>query len=95
MKICICDKCGNEIRIHIQEKGIDRDTDGKDITEQFFSCPECGAHYTVFIYDAYMRRRIAARKRLTKKYYNRELSEQLMEEMWEHLKELKARYGIG
>lgn len=42
MKTCICDKCGKEIEIDVQEEVIDRDKDGKEISEQFFVCPECG-----------------------------------------------------
>ncbi len=41
MKTCICDKCGKEIEIDVQEEVIDRDKDGKEISEQFFVCPEC------------------------------------------------------
>ena len=36
MKTCICDKCGKEIEMNVQEEVIDQDKDGKDITEQFF-----------------------------------------------------------
>ena len=34
MQTCICDKCNKEIEINVQEEVIDKDKDGKDITEQ-------------------------------------------------------------
>ncbi len=95
MKTCVCDKCAKEIEINIQEEVIDRDNDGSDITEQFFLCPECGAHYVVFISDQFMRQKIAARKRLKKKpaQYNSALDVALVKAMQNHIKELKAKYG--
>ena len=51
MKTCICDKCKKEIKINIEEMVIGHDNDGEEIIEQFFICPECNAHYTVFISD--------------------------------------------
>ncbi len=93
MKTCICDKCGKEIEMNVQEEVIDQDKDGKDITEQFFVCPECGQHYTIFISDQFMQQKIAARKRLKKmpKNYN----PALVKEMQKHFKKLKTRYGKG
>lgn len=51
MQTCICDKCNKEIEINVQEEVIDKDKDGKDITEQFFVCPGCSQRYTIFISD--------------------------------------------
>ena len=48
MKTCICDKCSRETEINVQEDIIDQDKAGKDITEQFFVCMECGQRYTIF-----------------------------------------------
>ena len=94
MKTCICDKCGEEIEIDIQEEVIDQDKDGKDITEQFFVCSGCGRHYTVFITDQFMRQKIAARKRLKKMpmQYNPALDNALVREMQKHFKKLRKRY---
>ncbi len=33
MNICICDNCKKNIEINVQEKVIDQDREGKDITE--------------------------------------------------------------
>lgn len=97
MKTCICDKCGKEIEMNVQEKVIDQDKDGKDITEQFFDCPECGQHYTIFISDQFMCQKIATRKRLKKmpKNYNPALDAALVKEMQKHFKKLKTKYGKG
>ncbi len=96
MKTCICDKCSTEIEINVQEEVIDQDKDGKDITEQFFVCPECNARYTIFISDRFMRQKIAARKRLKRinpQNCNPALDAALVREMQKHFKELKERYG--
>ncbi len=97
MKTCICDKCGKEIEMNVQEEVIDQDKDGKDITEQFFVCPECGQRYTIFISDQFMQQKIAARKRLKRmpKNYNPALDAALVKEMQKHFKKLKTRYGKG
>jgi len=97
MNTCICDKCGKEIEMNVQEEVLDHEKDGKDITEQFFVCPECGQHYTIFIEDNFMRQKIAARKRLKKmpKQYNPALDTALVKEMQKHFKKLKTRYGKG
>ncbi len=95
MKTCICDKCGKEIEINIQEDVIDIDVDSEDdVIEQFFVCPECGEHYTVFISDRFMRQKIAARKRLKREpmNYNPALDAALVQEMQKHFKELRERY---
>lgn len=62
MKTCICDKCNTEIGFDIRKEVIDRDKNGEEIIEQFFICPKCGARYTIFISDQFMRKKIAARK---------------------------------
>ncbi len=91
MKICKCDKCSEKFQIYIQEKILDHNKDDK-IIEQFFVCPKCGAHYTVCIYDNYMRKLIAARKALAKGKYNRATDERLAQNLQKHLKELKNKY---
>lgn len=92
MKTCICNKCGKEIGINVQKEIIDPNIEDK-VVDQFFICPRCGARYTVCICDNYMRKRIAARKFLTKSKYNRKRDEQLVKEMQEHFKELKVKYN--
>lgn len=91
MKTCICDKCSTEIEMNVQEEVIDQDKDGKNITEQFFVCPECGQRYTIFISDQFMQQKLAARKRLKRmpKNYN----PALVKEMQKHFKKLKRKYG--
>ena len=32
---CMCNQCGNEIVIHLNEETIDQDNNGKAVTEQF------------------------------------------------------------
>lgn len=92
MKTCICNKCNTDIQINIQETVIDFAVEDK-VVSQFFICPRCGARYTICIYDNYMRKRIAARKLLTKSKYNRKRDEQLVKEMQDHFKELKVKYN--
>ncbi len=96
MRTCICDKCNKEIEMNVQEEVIDQDKNGEDITEQFFDCPECGQRYTIFISDQFMRKKIAARKRLKRinpQHYNPALDAALAQEMQKHFKKLKKRYG--
>lgn len=95
MKTCICDKCGKEIEITVKEEVIDQDKDGKDIIEQFFVCPECDQHYTIFISDQFMQQKIAARKRLKRmpKSYNPAMDAVLVKEMQKHFQKLKTKYG--
>lgn len=95
MKTCVCDKCNTEIGFDIREEIIGRDKDGEEIIEQFFICPECGSRYTIFISDQFMRKKIAARKRLKRmpKYYNPQLDTALVKEMQKHFKKLRARYN--
>ena len=95
MQTCICDKCNKEIEINVQEEVIDKDKDGKDITEQFFVCPECSQRYTIFIADQFMQQKIAARKRLKRMpmNYNPALDAALVKEMQKHFKKLKTKYG--
>ncbi len=92
MKTCICDKCGKEIEIKPQEDVIDSKN---NIIEQYFVCPGCGAHYTIFILDRFMRQKIAARKRLKKNplHYNPVIDDALVKQMQKHFAKLKDRYG--
>ena len=95
MQTCICDKCNKEIEINVQEEVIDKDKDGKDITEQFFVCPGCSQRYTIFISDQFMQQKIAARKRLKRMQmnYNPARDAALVKEMQKHFKKLKSKYG--
>ncbi len=95
MQTCICDKCNKEIEMNVQEEVIDKGKDGKDITEQYFVCPECSQRYTIFISDQFMQQRIAARKRLKRMpmNYNPALDAALVKEMQKHFKKLKTKYG--
>ncbi len=95
MKTCICDKCNTEIGFDIRKEVIDRDKNGEEIIEQFFICQKCGARYTIFISDQFMRKKIAARKRLkrTAEHYNPALDTALVKEMQRHFKKLKKRYN--
>ena len=49
MKTCICDKCGKEIEMNVQEEVIDQDKDGKDITELLIDCRLVIVPYAHFI----------------------------------------------
>ena len=95
MKTCICDKCGKEIKINIQEEVIDQEQEGVNIVEQFFVCPDCGQRYVIFISDRFMRLKLAARKRLIRApmNYSPAMDAALVKEMQRHFIELKARYG--
>lgn len=92
MKICRCDKCNTIIPINIQEVVIDPNKDN-EVIEQFFVCHRCGAHYTICIYDNFMRKKIAIREKLTKDKYDYKKSEKLQNEMRKHLEELKVKYN--
>lgn len=93
MKTCICDKCKKEIKINIREMVIGHDDDMEEITEQFFVCPECNAHYTIFISDKFMRSNIRTMQKLAKKSYNQDGRDALVKEMQEHLNKLKIQYN--
>lgn len=93
MKTCICDKCKKEIKINIEEIVIGHDTDGEEIIEQFFICPECNTHYTVFISDKFMRTKMRIMQGLVGKTYNQNARNALVKEMQEHFKKLKAKYN--
>lgn len=92
METVICNRCGTEIPINIQESVLN-DSEEDPVTEQFFMCLHCGKRYTVCIYDNFMRKRIAIRKTLTKNKHNRKRDKQLAEEMQGHYQELKQQYG--
>ena len=93
MKTCICDKCKKEININIRERVIDHDNDMEEITEQFFVCPECNAHYTIFISDEIMRSKMRTMQELAKKQYNQAARDSLVKEMQEHFNKLKVKYN--
>jgi uncharacterized protein with PIN domain len=87
---CVCNQCGNEIMIHLNEETIDQDNNGKDVVEQFFVCPNCGQRYTVMILDEYMRTLIRMRKRPP---FNRKNNEKIKKDMMQHFKRLKEKYN--
>lgn len=64
MNEIICKKC-NAIftpdMIEIQNRVITQDEEGNDISEQYFECPICGAHYIVTIMDR--KQRLMTQKR--------------------------------
>lgn len=91
MSTCICDTCGAEIPIDIQETILE-DKKEDQVVEQYFVCWKCGTRYTISIFDNYIRKRIAIRKRLSKSKYNRKKCERLKKEMENHVKELKMKY---
>ncbi len=95
MNTCICNQCGTEIKINVQEEVIDHERNGKDIVEQFFICPECGKRYTIFICDSYMEKRIAGRKRLKKNpmRFDPRKDAILVNEMKKRFKKLKKKYN--
>ncbi len=86
----VCNRCGNEIEIHLNEEIIEQDNNRKDVTEQFFICPSCGKRYTVMILDEYMRTLIRMRKRPP---FNRKNNEKIKKDMMQHFKRLKVKYG--
>lgn len=87
---CVCNQCGKEIEIHLNEETIDQDNNGKDVTEQFFVCPGCGKRYTVMILDEYMRVLVRRRKRPP---FNRKNNEKIKKDMMQHFKRLKEKYN--
>ncbi len=95
MNTCICDQCGTEIQINVQEEVIDHERNGKDVIEQFFICPVCEKRYTIFIRDSYMEKKIEGRKRLKKNpfSYNPANDAILVKEMKKHFRKLKKKYG--
>jgi len=94
MKTCICDNCEYEIAIEVREEMIDRDEHGEKIYEQFFLCPNCLTRYSVFISDAFMRRKIWERKRIRRNPFTFSVmvDERLKKEMQDHQEELKQKY---
>ncbi|MCM1193930.1 MAG: hypothetical protein NC123_18905 [Butyrivibrio sp.] len=95
MESCVCNKCGGKIQINIKEEVIDREQDGEEVIEQFFSCSSCNQRYTIFLADRFMREKIAVRKRMRRNPlgFNPTLDSYVVSEMQKHLKELKAKYN--
>lgn len=67
-KIIICDACGKEIdyKNTLSTRTIAKDAEKRDVIEQYFACPNCGAHYTVMVIDSKMKIMIQRRKQLQK-----------------------------
>ena len=48
----VCDACGSVIEhINVKTRVIARQAEGFNVTEQYFTCQECGKKYTVLIVD--------------------------------------------
>lgn len=48
----VCDVCGSVIEhINVKTRVIARQAEGFNVTEQYFTCQECGKKYTVLIVD--------------------------------------------
>lgn len=48
----VCDVCGSVIEhINVKTRIIARQAEGFNVTEQYFTCQECGKKYTVLIVD--------------------------------------------
>lgn len=61
-----CDSCGNAVDLHktIATRVIGKDADGREVTEQYFTCDCCGRHYTIAVIDTQQRKLIQERKQL-------------------------------
>ncbi|MCD8207620.1 MAG: hypothetical protein LUD72_06770 [Bacteroidales bacterium] len=57
-----CDKCGEPIeKLVIQEAKL---AGNEALTERFFVCPSCGAHYTITFTDENMEKMIKKRRKV-------------------------------
>lgn len=67
-KTIICDACGKEIDYANTDstRTIAKDAENRDVIEQFFTCQNCGAHYTIMVIDNKMKIMIQKRKQLQK-----------------------------
>lgn len=64
-----CDACGKVIEMNgaTYSRIIAKDEEGCNVAEQFFNCPNCGAHYTIAVIDRKMQKLIQQRQQIRKK----------------------------
>lgn len=64
-----CDSCGKVIDMNgaTYSRIIAKDEEGCNVAEQFFDCPNCGAHYTIAVIDGKMQQLIQQRQQIRKK----------------------------
>lgn len=61
----VCDVCGSVIEhINVKTRIIARQAEGFNVTEQYFTCQECGKKYTVLIVDHEMQFLIQKRQQV-------------------------------
>ena len=61
----VCDACGSVIKhINVKARIIARQAEGFNVTEQYFTCQECGKKYTVLIVDHEMQFLIQKRQQV-------------------------------
>ena len=61
----VCDVCGSVIEhINVKTRVIARQAEGFNVTEQYFTCQECGKKYTVLIVDHEMQFLIQKRQQV-------------------------------
>lgn len=63
-----CDDCGKVIEMNgaTYSRIIAKDEEGYNVAEQFFDCPNCGAHYTIAVIDRKMQQLIQQRQQIRK-----------------------------
>lgn len=64
-----CDKCSGTFKreqIEVWTRVIAKDSEERDIVEQFYSCPLCGQHYTITVINDDMRKMILRRQQIRK-----------------------------
>lgn len=64
-EVC-CDSCGNTVDLNstMAVRTIGRDRDGQPVTEQYFTCANCGRHYTIAVKDKKQHKMIQERLQL-------------------------------
>lgn len=65
VKIC-CDDCGNVVDLAktMKTRVIGKDPVGREVVEQYFTCDDCGRHYTIAVMDTKQRTLIRERQQL-------------------------------
>lgn len=63
-----CNKCSTKIEIArtTDSRIIARDRDGFAVTEQYFTCQNCGKHYTVYVNNRQMEMLMQKRRQIQK-----------------------------
>jgi GTP-binding protein EngB required for normal cell division len=68
----VCDVCGSVIEhINVKTRIIARQAEGFNVTEQYFTCQECGKKYTVLIVDHEMQFLIQKRQQVERQIRSR------------------------